>query len=201
MLAITLMAAAAAARADEVVPAVQPAAPDTSSIILEPKPAPAAQATPAVHSKPTGLSSEISEGMPKYEPAQVSVTPIPDMREIDKPRNQIPRVSGSVMARYLVRGDRVPVFRKRDLYTTSGLIDLSFKEHPGLRIGNIFGLNSAVAYEMYLEEDRLEKIKDLDDTALAMAVGGDSAEARMILEATGDAYIRNEDFSGPVGIK
>jgi hypothetical protein len=47
-----------------------------------------------------------------------------------------------------VRESRLPEFRTRDLYTKAGLIELSFKEHPGLRIGNFFNLNAKIAYDM-----------------------------------------------------
>jgi len=95
----------------------------------------------------------------------------------------------------------VPIFRSRDLYTKEGLVDLAFKDHPGLRIGNLFGLNRNAAYEAFLEDERAGKIRDLDDTALAFAVGGDTDEAKMILEETGDTFIRDIDESGPVHIK
>jgi len=112
------------------------------------------------------------------------------LREVDKPKNTIPRLPVEVMARYLVTESRTPVLRVRDLYTAEGRTALSFAAHPGLHIGNFFGLNSGLAYEMYLEEERVQNIADLKDTAYAVAVGGDPEEARAILDATRDAFIR-----------
>ena len=41
----------------------------------------------------------------------------------------------------------------------------------------------------------------MEDTAYAMAVGGDVDEAKAILDAVGGTLNMNEDHSGPVGIK
>jgi hypothetical protein len=207
MIIAALMAATVASAQDAASARVQASAPqsqpDTSKIILAPKAAsPAPDAAPA-RPAPTGVSADIETSLPKFR--QVADRPPdsepPDLRDIDKPRNQIPRLPANMMSKYVVRGDKVPVFRPRDLYTKEGLIDVAFKDHPGLRIGNLFGLNRNAAYEAFLEDERAGKIRDLDDTALAFAVGGDTDEAKMILEETGDTFIRDIDESGPVHIK
>ena len=201
MIAALLVAAAPASAQTG---AQQPAPSDTSAIILAPKPAApgAAQVQPPpAQGVSSGLSANMTASMPKYQPKPAHPSPSPDLRDIDKPKNEIPRLPVAVMSRYLVKGDKVPVFREQDIYTTSGLIDLSFKRHPGLRIGNIFNLNAGIAYEMIKDDERLGAIDDLKDTAYAMAVGGDPAEAKAILDATGEVFIRDEDNSGPVGIK
>jgi hypothetical protein len=120
------------------------------------------------------------------------------MRDIDKPRNKIPRLPANMMQRYVVHGDRVPVFRDRDLYTKAGLIDIGFKEHPGLVFGNFFGLNKAAAYDAFLQDEHVAWNHEMDDTALAMAAGGDFEEAKTILSFTGDSVYRDMDTSGPV---
>jgi hypothetical protein len=123
---------------------------------------------------------------------------IKDRRETDKPKNEIPRLPMSLMSRYVVRGARLPVFRNVDLYTKEGLIDLSFKEHPGLRIGNIFNLNSGIAYQAALSDQRMSDRKDLTDTAYAMAVGGDSSEAEVLQNSIIDESFRAGTQVGPV---
>ena len=203
---IAALLAATAASAQDAPPASPQAAaqqPDTSKIILAPKAAsPAPSAAPA-RAAPTGVLADIKTALPKFrqETARPPESELPDLRDTDKPRNIIPRLPANLMSRYVVRGDKVPVFRQRDLYTKEGLIDLAFKDHPGLRIGNIFGLNRNAAYEAFLEDERAGKIHDLDDTALAFAVGGDTEEAKMILDETGDTFIRDVDESGPIHIK
>jgi hypothetical protein len=171
-------------------------------VVLAPK-APALAPVPlddgsgrAVSSK---IAADLASGMPKYAPP----TPTPattaepqDLRDIDKPRNEIRRLPA-----YVVRETRPAVFRDRDLYTTKGLVNLSFKTHPGLIVGNFLGLNSKVAYEMYLDDQRLANIEDLAETAHAMALGGDKAESDYILKESQATYMRpiEETWNGPGG--
>ncbi len=182
---------------------------DASAIVLAPGPA-ANPAAPAeapegpVHAVSPRVAAAISSVMPPFgagPAAPGAASPTQDLREVDKPKNTIPRLPVEVMARYLVTESRTPVFRIRDLYTAEGRTALSFAAHPGLHIGNFFGLNSGLAYEMYLEEERVQNIADLKDTAYAVAVGGDPEEAQAILDATRDAFIRTEDNDGPVRLK
>jgi len=176
---------------------------DTSSIILAPKAAVSAPVADLSHPAPSGVSADIETSLPKFkqEANRPPDAELPDLRDIDKPRNQIPRLPANLMSKYVVHASKVPVFRTRDLYTKAGLVDQAFKDHPGLRIGNIFGLNRDAAYEAFLEDERAGKIHDLDDTALAFAFGGDTDEAKMILNETGDTFIRDVDESGPILIK
>jgi hypothetical protein len=115
-----------------------------------------------------------------------------DLSRFEEPQKALAQANSNVMSKYEVRADRIPDFRIRDVYTTEGLVDYSFRAHPGLRIGNIYGSNSAQAYEAYLEDERLANIGDLVDTALAMTVGGDKKEGDMILREERKAYIRDE---------
>ncbi|HZZ18456.1 MAG TPA: hypothetical protein VFE25_03760 [Opitutaceae bacterium] len=191
------MVAASAAFAEE------PVSPDTSAIILAPKTAAAPVSQPRAaraQSPSAGVAADIATSLPKFK-QESAATPLaqqPDMRDVDKPRNKIPRLPVNVMQKYVVRGDRVPVFRERDLYTKEGLIDIGFKQHPGLMIGNLFGLNKAAAYEAFLEDNKIAWKAEMDDTALAMAAGGDFDEAKTILSFTGDSVYRDMDTSGPV---
>jgi hypothetical protein len=197
---------AAVAPGLETTPAAGAAAGDASSIVLAEK-APALVPMRAADENDTGraisskVAADLASGMPKYAPP----TPTPattaepqDMRDIDKPRNEIRR-----LPQYVVRESRPPVFRNRDLYTTEGLVNLSFKSHPGLRIGNflsdILGNNSEIAYQMYLDDQRLANIDDLADTARAMARGGDKAESEYILKESQETYMRpiEETWTGP----
>jgi hypothetical protein len=90
------------------------------------------------------------------------------------------------MATFNVTGARVPEFRERDVNTRDGMADLSFKRHPGLLVGNAFNLNANAAHEMFLADDWRSTKSDYWDMAHAMAIGGDPAEGRMILQAVKD---------------
>jgi hypothetical protein len=195
-----LLAACAAAHGQEAAAATT----DASSVILAPKPAEAAPVTakdPSARPPSPGIEADLHAQMPAYSPPPAQPAAFANPRADDKPLNQIPRIPAEVMSRYVVHEKRVPVFRERDLYTKAGLVELSLKEHPGLRVGNIFNLNAPAAYGMYLDEQERSEKADMEDTAYAMAVGGDVAEAKDILDMVGGTLDMNEDHSGPVGIK
>jgi hypothetical protein len=215
---LAMLAAAAHAAAQNAVPpppaqinpqpATTPAAgvstTDASSVVLAARPQALVPMRPAAEddsgrSVSSRIAADLNSGMPKYAPP----TPTPaaaaepqDMRDIDKPKNEIRR-----LPQYVVRESRPLVFRNRDLYTTDELINLSFKSHPGLRLGNIFGMNSAIAYQMYLDEQRQANMDDLTDTARAMARGGDAGESQYILKASQETFMRpiEETWNGPGG--
>jgi len=195
---------AAADPAPEPTPAAGAAAGDASSIVLAEK-APALAPMRAADDDDTGraisskVAAALASGMPKYAPPKPTPTTTgepQDMRDIDKPRNEIRR-----LPQYVVRESRPPVFRNRDLFTTEGLVNLSFKSHPGLKIGNFFGANADIAYQMYLDDQRLANMDDLADTARAMARGGDKAESEYILKESQETYMRpiEETWTGPGG--
>jgi len=211
---LAVMAAAAPAVAQESAPAPTPpaesvsaAAPaggavDASSVVLAPKSptlAPVQADDGSGRAVSSKIAADLASGMPRYAPP----TPTPaatgepqDLRDIDKPKNEIRRLPA-----YVVRETRPAIFRNRDLYTTKGLASLSFKTHPGLIVGNFLGLNSKIAYEMYLDDQRLENIEDLTETAHAMALGGDKAESDYILKESQQTYMRpiEETWNGPGG--
>jgi hypothetical protein len=189
-------------------PATSPAAGaegrDASSVILAQRPrefipAPPTDSDGVTRSVSAGVAAALAEGLPKYSPPTPTPTPEAepkDLRDIDKPKNEIKRLPS-----YVVRESRPPIFRERDVNTTAGQIDLSFKSHPGLNFGNIFGLNSGPAYDMYLDDQRLENIKELTDIAHAMSRGGDAAEGTYILQQTQNTYMRTDDatnWGGPI---
>jgi len=188
------------------VPQVSPAAGadthDASSLVLAAKPNDVLPQVPADSDGVTrtvspGVAADLALGMPKYNPPKPTPAPSAqsvDLRDIDKPKNEIKR-----LPTYVVREKRPPVFKDKDLFTAEGLANLSFKSHPGLLFGNFLGLNSATAYQMYLDDQRQEEMTDLSDTAHAMALGGDLTEGKYILQQSQDTYMRRSDDFGPTG--
>jgi hypothetical protein len=143
------------------------------------------------------VAAAVSAGMPKYSPPAPVLNQPKDLRDVDKPKNEIPRLPS-----YLVRAPRPSVFRDRDLYTSGGLLSLSYKLHPGLLFGNVFGLNAGPAYDLYQDDQRLANIADLADTAHAISTGGDKAESEYIIQETQDTYMRPAQdwtWGGPGG--
>jgi hypothetical protein len=198
LIALTLAAASAAAddkpASGTAADAAQGApARDADAIVLAPKKDYVAQPPSDSDGRATSVSSGVADalaaGMPKYHPPTPTPVPTPepaDMKDVDKPKNEIKRLPS-----YLVRETRPPVFRDRDLLASNELAKLSIQNHPGLLIGNLWGLNEAPAYEMYMDDQRLENMKDLSDTARAMAAGGDIAEGKYILQQSQSTYMRD----------
>lgn len=140
------------------------------------------------------LAKVLSTGMPKYDPPKpadpaAEAAEAPDQRDVDKPRNEIKR-----LPKYVVQAQRPAVFRERDIYTQAGQTALSFKRNPGLGLFPFSSLNGPIATQMYQEQERLNNISDLTDTARTMARGGDSAEGMYIMRAAQDTYMRDNIF-------
>jgi len=222
---MALLLAAGSAAADDAPPPPAPANPqatpaagsdsrDASNLVLAAPqkdyvPQPPTDSDGVTRSVSPDIAAALSSGLPKYTPPTPEPTPVPasqqvDMRDIDKPKNEIKRLPS-----YVVHEKRPPVFRDTDLFNANGLLDLSFKSHSGLVFGNLLGLNSYAAKNMYLDAQRQANMNDLADTARAMAVGGDSAEGSYIMKESQDTYLRHDDdwsrlndewnWSGPNG--
>jgi hypothetical protein len=208
---LAFLAAAAVAAAQDAAPAAGPApadAPatrDAPAIVLSakapsPAPVPVPNGDSAARSVSPGVAQALSDAMPRYHPP----TPVPTLtpeqvqaqEEADKPKNAIPRLPA-----YVVRESRPPMFRNQEILTNSGVMALTFRNHPGLAIGNIFGLNEGPAREMFYDDERQTSMADLTDTAHAMTRGGDPAEAQFILQSTQDTFMRTPDttWGGPGG--
>jgi len=148
-----------------------------------------------------GVAAALAAGMPKYNPPPKPTEPrneedLPDLREIDKPRNQIIRLPD-----YVVREKRPPVFRERDINTAKGLAALAKKRYfaetaQALNRFTIplFGMGQeAYASMMLAEQERLDNMASLKSTA---------ADLKALSEGQGDtvrrevdrAYIRTDDF-------
>lgn len=147
-----------------------------------------------------GVAAALAAGMPKYNPPKPTEPKneedLPDLREIDKPRNQIIRLPD-----YVVREKRPPVFRERDINTAKGLAALAKKRYfsetaQALNRFTIplFGLGQdAYAAMMLADQERLDNMASLKSTA---------ADLKALSEGQGDtvsrevdrAYIRTDDF-------
>ena len=131
-------------------------------------------------------AAKVLAKLPKYTPVATG-TPV-DRREIDRPRNAILRLPKDLLPpeavtasagpmddngaapedvvrlpRYDVQGRRIPQFKERELLTPTARIDLYLKRHPGLRIGNLFGLNRGMAAAMIAEEDAYDRRREMSD--------------------------------------
>ena len=121
---------------------------------------------------------------PKPKPEEESDEAV-DLREIDKPRNQIIR-----LPKYVIHEPKPPVFRERDLYSGSNRAGLALERNPGLKYVPFSSLNHAVAAAMYQEQERLDNIADLHDTARTVGVA-DKADGAYIKRITDETYMRS----------
>jgi len=180
----------------------QTAAPEAAApnpTVEPPKPAPEAQPeaapAPSKHSRVMSdeVAASLATGMPKYNPpkpvAPKSEEDLPDLRETDKPKNTIIR-----LPKYTVKEPRPPVFREIDLRSKSQQADIALRQHVGLKIGNLGGLNDPVALMMYQEQDRLNSMTELAADAAAAKRAGDTAASDYILRQSNRTYYRPSDF-------
>ncbi len=145
------------------------------------------------------VAAALAASMPKYDPPKPKEEkPVDDrdLREVDKPRNKIIR-----LPEYVVRQEKPPVFRERDIYTNKGLAQLAKNRYlsetaKGLNRYTIplFGMGAeAYALARYEEDERLENISDLNQSADTIEQV-DPKNAKEIREATRDTYNRGFDY-------
>ena len=144
------------------------------------------------------VAAALAARMPKYNPPKPEPDKVADdrdMREVDKPRNKIIR-----LPEYVVRQDKPPVFRERDIYTNKGLAELAMKRYLsetslGLNKFTIplFGVGAeAYSLMLYQQDERLKNIAELNETADDID-RVDPENAEELREATRETYGRGFD--------
>jgi len=157
------------------------------------------------------MASAITAKLPKYapppppppEPEYDETNEDPNGVEIDdpedtatdRPKNKIIR-----LPKYVIIGERPPVFRERDVYTKQGLAAVAMKRYlSGLDRGllnrftlPLIGTSSAArAMQIYEEDVRLQNISDFQSAANDAERAGDKAEADYIRKETNETYLRS----------
>ena len=146
--------------------------------------------------------------MPKYNPPKPvekkKEADLPDLREVDKPKNGIVRLPD-----YVVRERPNPVLQERDVYTKDGLAALARRRYiseadhalnrfaiPLFSPVSTSGSGSATtdrALAMYAEDERLKNMADLNDAAGLVSARDKAAGAYIKREAL-QTYGRTDDF-------
>lgn len=142
------------------------------------------------------VAEALAARMPKYNPPEPEPEPtdeeeMQDMRDVDKPRNKIIR-----LPEYVVRQDKAPIFRERDINTKAGLQKLAMKRYFSetslalnkLRIP-LFGDIEEYALMLYQQDERLKNMSELNETADDLD-RVDPENAEEIRKATRDTYDR-----------
>ena len=105
-----------------------------------------------------------------------------------KPRNTIIR-----LPEYVVRDPKVAPVKEREILTGKGRLELARRKHPGVKIGNLFGLNNGIALAMLAEEERLEQKREFEELAELTRLT-DPANHPKIKREVGQAFMRERDF-------
>lgn len=199
------LAQALAPQAPAPAPAPAPTAEAPSIFAPKKEEAPAPNGT--ADSRRRAISSEaasaLSAAMPKYS----EVTPRPaqkrleeeekvDMRDVDKPRNSIPRLNPVI-----VRERKPAILTERAVTTDKGLEDIAVRRYISEmdRVLNRFNIPfvgaslQSRAMVMYEEDERLKNMSDLKANAVD-AAKSDPAAGQYILRQTNQTYMRNGDF-------
>lgn len=155
----------------------------------------------------SAVAAQLAAAAPKYSPPPPKPERDPehediDMRDIDKPRNNIIRLPS-----YIVREPRPPVFNERAIHTKEGLTDVAVRRYISeldralnrfaipLFAGWSPGGGSAMenrAMAMYAEQERLDNMASMSDAASTVSKS-DAAQGTYILRESQKTYLRNND--------
>lgn len=123
-----------------------------------------------------------------------------DMREIDKPRNQIIR-----LPKYVVETKKPPVFNDRNLYSKEMLRRLAYQQYISSFSRNVlnkyrlpisFGSNftpEAYAMMQYEAAERQRNMVEMDNTVSMLRTSGDNTEATKTKDDTQNTYMRRSE--------
>ena len=180
------------------------------SPVLNPQAAEKAPATAAPR-RSRAISPEVAAALaavtPKYTPPAPKPEPKPeaappiDLRDVDKPKNDIIRLDPMV-----VRERKPPVFRERDIYTDKGITDIAMRRYisDADRALNrwtlpLFGTSKEDrARAMYAEDERLKNMTDLRDASID-AGRADPKSGEYIYKEAQKTFLRSSDFGWSSG--
>jgi hypothetical protein len=153
------------------------------------------------------VAAALATAAPKYTPPPPKPEPrpeeeLPDLRDVDKPKNTIIR-----LPKVIVQEPRPAVFTERAIHTEKGLTDIAMRRYISDvdRALNRFTLplfgtsKEARAMAMYAEDERLRNMSELEATAAAVSQG-DAAAGAYIRRESEKTFMRSSDFgwsSGP----
>lgn len=187
----------------------QPGVTPAASPVLAPQPAEKAP-PPSAPRRTRAISPEVAAALsaaaPKYTPPEPKPAPKPesqlvDLREVDKPKNEIIRLDPMV-----VRERKPAVFRERDIYTDKGITDIAMRRYisDADRALNrwtlpLFGTSKEDrARAMYAEDERLKNMAELRDAAID-AGRVDPAAGDYIRKEAQKTFLRSADFGWSSG--
>ncbi len=144
------------------------------------------------------LSSALSAGLTyKPPPAPKPEAEEVDLRDIDKPKNEIIR-----LPKYVVEAKRPPVFNDRNLYSQEMLRKLAYQRYISPFSRNILNRyhllgrgDEAYAMMQYEADERKRAMSEMDDKISMYRVFGDNATADQLKDETQNTYMRRSQYS------
>lgn len=155
------------------------------------------------------VAAQLAASRPKFTPIAPPPPPkpdedMPDLREIDKPKNTIVR-----LPKFVVQEQRPAVFRDKDILTKEGLAKLAMRRYFSEtdRALNRFRLplfsaystngtgqsNQERALAMYAEDERLKDMADYADKT-NMVMKSDATEGKKVQDVSRSTFMRWQDF-------
>lgn len=120
----------------------------------------AAEAAPVPPVRSPHIREAIRAGLPKYQPQAAG-----DDVTMRASSEQAVEKDGTLnLPKVTVEAKSRPRIREYDMLTPKGRMELALKRYPGVRIGNLFGLNSGIALALLKEEVEAEKRRELRAT-------------------------------------
>ncbi len=146
-------------------------------------------------------AAQLSANTPKFTPAPPKPEPkpeeeLPDMRDVDKPKNTIIR-----LPKYIVQEAKPVVLSERAVHTQQGLADIAVRRYISDvdRALNRFTLPlfgrsvEERALSMYAEDERLKNMSELGDN-VRMISAMDQAAGTYVKREVDKTYLRTSDF-------
>ncbi len=141
------------------------------------------------------MAARLSAGLPAFAPPKPgTVPPVDDGSDDEKPKNGIIRLPS-----YIVNERPPPVFTKREILTKAARVAQVYKDHPGLDLWGLMplsSLNATFAEQIFEEDERLQNISDMRDSAITVGRGGDAAGSDKLKEETRGTFMHDVWGSG-----
>lgn len=136
------------------------------------------------------IREAIRAGLPRYQPP----TADGDVRMTESGEAAEERAGVLNLPKVTVEAKAPPRATEYDFLTPKGRLELAVKRHPGLKVGNLFGLNNGIALAMLQEEIEVEKKSALKEQVERLSID-DGVETRELNRLLREALARpNRDW-------
>lgn len=148
-----------------------------------------AEITPVVPTAAAGLSERIRDairaGLPKYQLQPAN----DDVRMIESSERAVERDGVLRLPTVTVEARTQPRIDGYEMLTPKGRMELALKKYPGIKLGNLFGLNNGIALALLQEEIEAQKREEMRDLVERVSTGG-GAEDKVLNDLLKDATTR-----------